>query len=478
MKLNVKVTKIMALSVSICTLTAICVHYTVPKNYGLNQAVEAAEEQDVMAWNVTEEEDEKNKAVQLCALTFTKQSQISSIGVQGGIIGLSDNDNITELMSAKTGMVSKNTEELQIEESDKEMSKTQAAPTIEEQTDGKLNHLLDSADTESLADTSAYVLLFSLSDKAGFVFDKVFPNVNVALNIRAEASSDSEIVGKLYPNGYATILERGEEWTKISSGDVTGYAFNELLYFDDEAYDIAQDLDALKVTTNVKAKVYAEPSKESEILKSTKKGTEFTYLKDYSTGAFVAVQYTDDTIGYIVRTSVDEEFKADTAVTMAQIKAEEAKLAAEQAAKKAAEAKGALEKAKKSTIGTTTRAAVSLTDDELMLLATVVAMEAVGESYEGQLAVANVVINRMLDGYWGDTISDVVYAPGQFSGANSGRVEKFRSRVTESCKKAAVQAAAGVNNIGNYMYFCMNSIANKSSYKSYYILGAHCFYSR
>ncbi|MBE5963220.1 MAG: cell wall hydrolase [Lachnospiraceae bacterium] len=475
MKLNAKVTKIMALSVSICTLTAIAAHYIVPEKYGFGQPVEAAEEQNVKAENVTSEEKEENRAVELCALTFTKQFQFSGIGMRA------DSQNVTSLMSAKTGTENENTSDLQRESSEKEISKTQAAATVNEEADGKINNLLDPADTASIADSSAYALLFSLPDKSAFVFDKVFPHVNVALNIRAEATSDSELVGKLYPEGYATILERGEEWTKIQSGDVVGYAFNELLYFDEEAYDIAVDLDALKVVTNVKAKVYTKPSKESEILKSTKKGAEFTYLKEYSNGAFVAVQYTDDTIGYIVRTSVDEKFEAETAMTKAEIEAEAAAIAAkkaEEAAKKAVEAKGALAKAKQSTIGTTTRAAVNLTDDELMLLATVVAMEAVGESYEGQLAVANVVINRMLDGYWGDTISDVVYAPGQFSGANSGRVEKFRSRVTESCKKAAVQAAAGVNNIGNYMYFCMKNIAKTSSYKKYYILGCHCFYSR
>lgn len=105
-------------------------------------------------------------------------------------------------------------------------------------------------------------------------------------------------------------------------------------------------------------------------------------------------------------------------------------------------------------------------------------MEALGESYEGKLAVANVIVNRLLSGYWGNTIEDVIYAPGQFSGANSGRVEKFKSKVTESCKKAAVEALAGNNNIGDYMYFLMKNRANYSSYSKYYVLGSHCFYQR
>ena len=52
------------------------------------------------------------------------------------------------------------------------------------------------------------------------------------------------------------------------------------------------------------------------------------------------------------------------------------------------------------------------------LLATVIASEALSESYEGKLAVANVIINRLISGKWGNSISDVVYAKGQFSGSS------------------------------------------------------------
>ena len=132
--------------------------------------------------------------------------------------------------------------------------------------------------------------------------------------------------------------------------------------------------------------------------------------------------------------------------------------------------------AKKYTPAKTSRAAVDLNDEDLFLLAIVVEMEAGGESYQGKLAVANVVINRLLSRKWGKTISSVVYAPNQFSGANSGRIEKFSTRVSEDSKKAAVAAAAGENNIEDYLYFRMKSTATYSKYSKYYILGNHCFY--
>ncbi|MBP5304548.1 MAG: SH3 domain-containing protein, partial [Lachnospiraceae bacterium] len=61
--------------------------------------------------------------------------------------------------------------------------------------------------------------------------DFIIANVDTALNIRSGPSTDDEIVGKLYRGGRATILERGSEWTKITSGNVTGYASNEWMMF-------------------------------------------------------------------------------------------------------------------------------------------------------------------------------------------------------------------------------------------------------
>ena len=121
---------------------------------------------------------------------------------------------------------------------------------------------------------------------------------------------------------------------------------------------------------------------------------------------------------------------------------------------------------------------MEFTDEELYLMSVVIAMEALNESYEGKVAVANVIINRILDGYWGKTLHEVIYAPGQFSGANSGRVEQFWNLADEECRKAAVHAAAGYNNIDDYLFFISLRKADYSKYYKYYVLGGHCFYAR
>lgn len=57
---------------------------------------------------------------------------------------------------------------------------------------------------------------------------------------------------------------------------------------------------------------------------------------------------------------------------------------------------------------------VTLTAAELDLLAKVVWVEAQGECFEGQQAVAEVVLNRLVSEDFPDTITDVIYAEGQF----------------------------------------------------------------
>ena len=59
-----------------------------------------------------------------------------------------------------------------------------------------------------------------------------------------------------------------------------------------------------------------------------------------------------------------------------------------------------------------------VTSDEREMIARLVYLEANTESIECQRAVVSVVINRLESGYWGKTIKDVIYAPGQFTPAS------------------------------------------------------------
>lgn len=59
--------------------------------------------------------------------------------------------------------------------------------------------------------------------------------------------------------------------------------------------------------------------------------------------------------------------------------------------------------------------AYNITSSEREMLARIVYREGNTESLECQKAICSVIINRWQNGYWGDTLEDVIYAPNQFS---------------------------------------------------------------
>ncbi len=80
------------------------------------------------------------------------------------------------------------------------------------------------------------------------------------LPVRTEATRESTTVGKLFPGSYADIVERGDEWTKIKSGNVEGYIQNIYVCFDEEAEDLADQLGGTLST----AMTIAEEKKAAE----------------------------------------------------------------------------------------------------------------------------------------------------------------------------------------------------------------------
>jgi spore germination cell wall hydrolase CwlJ-like protein len=98
---------------------------------------------------------------------------------------------------------------------------------------------------------------------------------------------------------------------------------------------------------------------------------------------------------------------------------------------------------------------VTATAEEEELFAALIYCEAGGESYEGQLAVASVVVNRINSSRFPDNLVDVIYQKGQFSPAASGRLAVVLETglTTESCRKAAREALGGTV-CGDWLFFC------------------------
>ncbi len=130
------------------------------------------------------------------------------------------------------------------------------------------------------------------------------------------------------------------------------------------------------------------------------------------------------------------------------------------------------------TVQPTNRGPIVLTQEEINLMACIVTLESGSESYEGQLAVANVILNRLENGYWGDTVTEVIYAPYQFSTASSPYLDYYLTNGAYSTSiQAVMDALAGNNNIGTFMYFrALYIVDDPNSFGTHTIIGNHLFY--
>ncbi len=88
--------------------------------------------------------------------------------------------------------------------------------------------------------------------------------------------------------------------------------------------------------------------------------------------------------------------------------------------------------------------------NDVYLLAKVIAAEARGESYVGQVAVGAVVLNRVEHSSFPDSIAGVVYQPGAFSCVNDSN---WSVAPTAESQKAARDAINGWDPSGGAIYY-------------------------
>ena len=271
--------------------------------------------------------------------------------------------------------------------------------------------------------------------------DKVMADVEDNLNVRAKASTDAELAGKLRKGDVATVLEIGEEWTKIKSGKLKGYIKNEYCIYGLEAMKYAKkNCDTVATTTvdglrirekmNTDSKVIARLDEGEKLVVNTKKETK---------EGWVAVKYSGKTY-YVSAEYVKVAMDLGKGLTVAQIEEQQRKEAEEKAKAEAAAKQN-------STYNTTTANDLSDVDD-VTLLAAIIYCEAGGSSYECKLAVASVIMNRVNSSKYPNTLRGVLFQRGQFPPATNGKLENrlATGKVTQSCYKVAKDALAGKNN--------------------------------
>ena len=98
---------------------------------------------------------------------------------------------------------------------------------------------------------------------------------------------------------------------------------------------------------------------------------------------------------------------------------------------------------------------------EVQLLARAINGEARGEPYEGQVAVGAVILNRVHDSRFPNTIAGVIYQPGAFTAVSDGQINVAISE-NATVHKAAQDALNGWDPTGGCVYyFNPNTATNK-----------------
>lgn len=117
------------------------------------------------------------------------------------------------------------------------------------------------------------------------------------LNIRQEASTDSEVVGILTNHNACELLEDAGDWYKVTSGKVTGYVSKQYLVTGDEAESIAEQEIKTVATVNTETlNVRAEKSTEAAVLSQVGNSEAFTVNSVADGWVEISV---DDSVGYI-----------------------------------------------------------------------------------------------------------------------------------------------------------------------------------
>lgn len=346
---------------------------------------------------------------------------------------------------------------------------------------------------EKAVDVVAYAAQDTLAEESIFKGKAVAINTEY-LAVMEEPDSSSGIAGKLFEYNIADVVSQNASWTKIVSGNLSGYVETNALCLDAEAESVAKLETEISIEPKEEeAVIYSSYTNDSQVLGTLTSDSEVMPVA--RVGEYVKISQEDGAYAYVLSDAVVIDYGFETGLTIEEeeaiIAAEEARRLAEEAAIRAEEERKAAEEARRQMIiertivGTdfTYNPTMEISDDDLWILACIIDWESGWEPYEGKLAVANIVLNRVRSSHYPNTVSDVVYAKNQFSGVMSGGEisSRFAKRLadgprTDECMEAALEALSGKNNIGIYTAFNGTQYIDFSVVTDFVIIGGHCFY--
>ena len=177
--------------------------------------------------------------------------------------------------------------------------------------------------------------------------DIAIAQVDNYVRLRSEPSTESEVLGKLYNNSAATILETTDNgWYRITSGSVTGYVKCEYVVAGDEELARAVSTRYAKVNTTTLF-VRTEPTTESSVLTMVPLEDDLVVVDESVEGwprvttvegeGYVSAEYVDLFTDFVEAESKEEE---EARLAKEEAERQAAAAAAEAARKKASRQEG------------------------------------------------------------------------------------------------------------------------------------------
>lgn len=226
----------------------------------------------------------------------------------GVALGLTEAADATELLTAgATSALTYYGDELTVAQNDNNVvtASAQGAPQTDDASQ-EFEQANEAAQTPTAAQTCGYTNLGMSVISSG------------NLNIRQEASTDSEVVGILTNHNACELLEDAGDWYKVTSGKVTGYVNKQYLVTGDEAEAIAEQEIKTVATVNTETlNVRAEKSTEAAVLSQVGNSEAFTVNSVADGWVEISV---DDSVGYISQDYVTLAQALPTAKTIEQVK--------------------------------------------------------------------------------------------------------------------------------------------------------------
>ena len=296
------------------------------------------------------------------------------------------------------------------------------------------------------------------------------------LDIHAEANTASAVIGQVMEDGHVAILAKYNDWVQIQAGEIAGWVPAENLV----ETEISNE-EAVAANEQVIAERTGETASEDEFFAEEEVQQDETAAlqaeaSEAAQNEIEEVQATEEAAR--IEAEAQAKAAAEEAARIeaeAQVKAAEeaARLEAEAQAKAAAEEAARIEaEAQQAALAAQAAQTAAISAEELKLLANIIYCEAGSESYVGKVAVGNVIMNRVKSASQPNTITEVVYAKGQFSPVRNGSLQRALSsdKADAACYQAAIEALAGAQPVGDKLFF------RRNNGRSGQVIGHHVFY--